>query len=384
MAFLELDNLRKEFGDLVAVNDVSLSIEEGQFVTIVGPSGCGKSTILRSITGLETPTAGEIRLQGEDITELPPYRRNIGLVFQDYALFPHKTVFENVAFGLKMRNASKAEQKERVEEMLRMVNLEGYQEKYPKECSGGEQQRIAVARAIAFDPDLVLMDEPLSNLDKNLRTSIRSELRRIQDETGVTTVYVTHNQNEALSLGDKLAVMNGGRLEQYDDPETAYREPQTRFVADFLGRSTEVPGTYHRRNGTAFAELAGGIEMQVQPREGLSEGDQVSLFLRDEKLKLVDGDRPDANVLDGTIESVDYRGRDINYYISIPELDQTLQVSHIADHSTEVFHGLGDDVSIYIEPENVTCLPAEGALTDLTQADDGQAPSQPSESEEAP
>ncbi|MXR21285.1 ABC transporter ATP-binding protein [Halobacterium bonnevillei] len=359
MAFLELDNLRKEFGDLVAVDGVSLSIEEGQFVTIVGPSGCGKSTILRSITGLETPSSGEIRLEGTDITELPAYRRNIGLVFQDYALFPHKTVFENVAFGLKMRGAPKAEQRERVEEMLEMVNLEGYQEKYPEECSGGEQQRIAVARAIAFDPDLVLMDEPLSNLDKNLRTSIRSELRRIQDETGVTTVYVTHNQNEALSLGDKLAVMNDGHLEQFDDPETVYRNPQTRFVADFLGRSTEVRGTYHRQNGEAVAELGGGIELQVQPSGSLADGDPASLFLRDEKLKLVDGSAPTENVLEGIIESVDYRGRDINYFIEVPKIGQTVQVSHIADHSTETFHTLGDAVSVYIEPENVTCLPAD-------------------------
>ena len=358
MAFLELDDVRKEFGDLVAVDDVSLSIEEGQFVTIVGPSGCGKSTILRSITGLETPTSGEIRLEGNDITDLPPYRRNIGLVFQDYALFPHKTVFENVAFGLKMRGASDEEQRERVEEMLRMVNLEGYEEKYPKECSGGEQQRIAVARAIAFDPDLVLMDEPLSNLDKNLRTSIRSELRRIQDETGVTTVYVTHNQNEALSLGDKLAVMNDGRLEQFQEPETVYREPQTRFVADFLGRSTELPGTFRRRNGDAVAELDGGVELVVGNDDSLAEDDDVALFLRDEKLKLVDGTAPTENVIDGTIESVDYRGRDVNYYIHVPALEQTLQVSHIADNSTEMFHELGDHVSMYVEPENVTCLPA--------------------------
>jgi ABC-type Fe3+/spermidine/putrescine transport system ATPase subunit len=359
MAFLELQNLRKEFGDLVAVEDVSLEIEEGSFVTIVGPSGCGKSTILRSITGLETPTSGEIRLQGSDITELPPYRRNIGLVFQDYALFPHKTVFDNVAFGLKMRGADEDEQRERVERMLEMVNLEGYEQKYPNECSGGEQQRIAVARAIAFDPDLVLMDEPLSNLDKNLRTSIRSELRRIQAETGVTTVYVTHNQNEALSLGDKLAVMNDGRLEQYDAPETVYRYPETPFVADFLGRSTELNGTYQSRNGTGVARLGEDVEMTVPTVDGAADGETVSLFLRDEKLKLVNGTAPEVNVLEGTIESVDYRGRDINYFIDVPALGQTVQVSHVSDHSTEEFHTVGDEVQVYIEPENVTCLRAD-------------------------
>jgi ABC-type Fe3+/spermidine/putrescine transport system ATPase subunit len=356
MAFLELDNLTKEFGDLVAVEDVSLSIEEGSFVTIVGPSGCGKSTILRSITGLETPTSGEIRLEGDSILELPPYRRNIGLVFQDYALFPHKTVFENVAFGLKMRGASEDEQRERVEQMLEMVNLEGYQEKYPKECSGGEQQRIAVARAIAFDPDLVLMDEPLSNLDKNLRTSIRSELRRIQAETGVTTIYVTHNQNEALSLGDKLAVMNDGRLEQYDEPEAVYRNPETRFVADFLGRSTELTGTYRSRDGAGVADLDGSVEMQVSDDDDLADGDPVSLFLRDEKLKLANGASPDVNALEGTIESVDYRGRDVNYFVEVEGLGETVQVSHIPDESSGEFHAVGDSVQVYIEPENVTCL----------------------------
>jgi len=359
MAFLELDALSKQFGDLTAVDDVSLDIEEGSFVTIVGPSGCGKTTILRSITGLETPSSGEIRLQGEDITELPPYRRNIGLVFQDYALFPHKTVFDNVAFGLKMRGASEERQRERVEEMLEMVNLEGYEEKYPNECSGGEQQRIAVARAIAFDPDLVLMDEPLSNLDKNLRNSIRTELRRIQNETGVTTVYVTHNQNEALSLGDKLAVMNNGELEQYDAPETVYRNPSSPFVADFLGRSTQVHGTYHRQNGTATARLGpadSGLELTVPPNDDIADGDEVSVFLRDEKLKLHDGSQPRDNTFAGVIEDVDYRGRDVNYFIHVPELDQTIQVSHIPDNASSDFLDVGDDAQVYILPENITCL----------------------------
>ena len=355
---LTLQSISKEFGDLTAVDDVSFQIESGELVTLVGPSGCGKTTILRSITGLETPTSGEIRLEGRDITELPPYRRNIGLVFQDYALFPHKTVFDNIAFGLKMRGESEEKRRATVEEMLEMVNLEGYEEKYPEECSGGEQQRIAVARALAFDPDLVLMDEPLSNLDKNLRTTIRGELRRIQDETGVTTVYVTHNQNEALSLGDKLAVINDGELEQYDTPETVYREPNTPFVADFLGRSTELRGTYALRNGEAVAALQGDFELAVPVDDDIADGTTVSLFLRDEKLKLVNGNRPSVNVIEGSIESVDYRGRDINYFIRVPGIDQTLQVSHIADHSTETFRELGDTVAMHIEPENVTCLPA--------------------------
>lgn len=356
MTFLEIDGLTKRFGDLTAVDDVSLSIEEGSFVTIVGPSGCGKTTVLRTITGLETATGGEIRLEGRDITELPPYRRNIGLVFQDYALFPHKTVFENVAFGLKMRGASEDRQRTKVEEMLETVNLEGYEEKYPGECSGGEQQRIAVARALAFDPDLVLMDEPLSNLDKNLRTSIRGELRRIHNETEVTTIYVTHNQNEALSLGDKLAVMNDGRLEQFDDPQTVYRHPETPFVANFLGRSTELVGTYRVRNGRGRVELAGGLELTVPVHDDFEDGREVSLFLRDERLKLAtDGQEP-ANPIDGVIASVDYRGRDINYYVEVPPIDQTVQVSHVIDQSDERVLDVGEEIRLYIEPENITCL----------------------------
>lgn len=358
MAFLEIEHLTKRFGDLTAVDDVSLSVEEGSFVTIVGPSGCGKTTVLRTISGLEQPTSGEIRLQGESITTLPPYRRNIGLVFQDYALFPHKTVAENIAFGLKMRGTDREERRNVVDEMLDIVNLEGYQEKYPDECSGGEQQRIAVARALAFDPDLVLMDEPLSNLDKNLRNTVRNELREIQAETGVTTVYVTHNQNEALSLGDKLAVLNNGRLEQYDAPENVYQNPASEFVADFLGRATRLVGTVDFENGTAFARLANGGRITLPDGANLDAGDSVALFLRDEKLQLSPASGGGPNDFPGEVVDIDYRGRDVNYFVLVDELGSTLQVSHIPGEGERQFYEEGEEVYVSIAPNALTYVPS--------------------------
>lgn len=360
MAFLEIDNLTKKFGDLTAVNDVSLSVEEGSFVTIVGPSGCGKTTVLRTISGLEQPTSGDIRLGGESITTLPPYRRNIGLVFQDYALFPHKTVAENIAFGLKMRGASSDEQRSVVEEMLEIVNLEGYEGKYPDECSGGEQQRIAVARALAFDPDLVLMDEPLSNLDKNLRNTVRNELREIQAETGVTTVYVTHNQNEALSLGDKLAVLNNGRLEQYEAPENVYQNPGSEFVADFLGRATRVFGTVEFDDGTPVAVLENQGRVQLPDDVALDTGDDIALFLRDEKLQLYPAPTGGPNDFLGEVVDIDYRGRDVNYFIRVKKLNETLQVSHIPGEGDIQFYDEGDEVYISIDPEALTYVQSSG------------------------
>ncbi|WP_327053556.1 ABC transporter ATP-binding protein [Halomicrococcus gelatinilyticus] len=352
MTYLEIDDLVKQFGDLTAVDDVSFTVEEGEFVTVVGPSGCGKTTTLRMIAGLEDPTAGTIRIRGDDITSLPAYERDIGVVFQDYALFPHKTVFENIAFGLKMRGASEAEQEAAVEEMLRIINLEGYEDQYPHECSGGEQQRVAVARALAFDPDLVLMDEPLSNLDKKLRQSMRTELKRIQRETGVTTIYVTHNQTEALSMGDNIAVLNDGRLEQFGDPKAAYQDPDTPFVADFLGQSSQVSGTF-RHNGSGPEVVSdGGTTIDVTPKDDVTDGDDVEVFLRNELLSLVDGESNGANVFEGEVRNVDYQGSDVNYFVSVPSLGTTVMVSATTGMQQTTFSE-GTSVELAIDPADV-------------------------------
>lgn len=356
MAFLEIDNLRKEFGDTVAVNGISLSVEQGEFVTVVGPSGCGKTTTLLTVAGLQSPTSGSIRLRGRDLTNHPAYERDIGVVFQDYALFPHKTVAENIAFGLKMRGADQEEREEKVTEMLSMIDLEGYEGAYPHECSGGEQQRVALARALAFDPDLVLMDEPLSNLDKKLRVSMRTELKRIQRETGVTTIYVTHNQTEALSMGDRLAVMNGGNLEQFDEPKRAYEQPASPFVADFLGKSSRTDGILRLIGENSGAEVhLDGTSMSVEPRDGIGDGDEVAVFLRTELVSIHPNPPTVENAFSGTVKEIDYQGRDTVYFVSVPEFDSPVQVS--GDGRTGPF-APDDDVWVSIDPSDVIYTPA--------------------------
>ncbi|RLM89379.1 ABC transporter ATP-binding protein [Halobellus sp. Atlit-38R] len=361
MSFLEIDNLRKEFGGLTAVDGISLTVEEGEFITVVGPSGCGKSTTLLNVAGLQTPTAGTIRLRGQDLTDLPAYERDIGVVFQDYALFPHKTVGENIGFGLKMRGVDSDQRKRRVEEMLEIISLEGYAEMYPHECSGGEQQRVAVARALAFDPDLVLMDEPLSNLDKELRHSMRNELKRIQRETGVTTIYVTHNQTEALSMGDRLAVLNDGQVEQFGDPKNAYQNPETPFVAGFLGQSSRLDGVYSD-GSTPQIETTSGVTFDVTPQEHIDDGDDVALFLRNELVGFATGDADPTNTFEGVVDEVDYQGRDVVYLVDVPELDSVVEVSGKRKHGGTDVLEKGASVSISIAPEDVIFTPLEGQV----------------------
>jgi ABC-type Fe3+/spermidine/putrescine transport system ATPase subunit len=363
MAFLEIDSLRKQFGETVAVDDVSFSVEEGDFVTLVGPSGCGKTTTLLNIAGLQTPTSGSIRLRGRDLTDLPAYERDIGVVFQDYALFPHKTVAENIAFGLKMRGESKEAQEAAVDEMLQIINLEGYEDVYPHECSGGEQQRVAVARALAFEPDLVLMDEPLSNLDKKLRQSMRTELKRIQRETGVTTVYVTHNQTEALSMGDKLAVMNDGSLEQYVEPKTAYQYPASPFVADFLGQSSRLDGTLVRNDAGYEVRVTDALSLDVDHVEGFDAGDEVAVFLRNELVSFTTDEPDHPNRFQGSIRDVDYQGRDVVYYVEVPVLDQVVMVSGKSRRGEQTILEEGQSVWLTVEPNDVVYTHQENHRT---------------------
>lgn len=356
MTYLQINSLTKRFGDVTAVNDVSFSVNEGEFVTVVGPSGCGKTTTLRMIAGLEEPTSGTIRIDGTDITSLPAHRRDIGVVFQDYALFPHKTIFENIAFGLKMRGEDEQAQREAVDEMLEIIDLVGYEDTYPHECSGGEQQRVAVARALAFDPDLVLMDEPLSNLDKKLRQSMRTELKRIQAETGVTTIYVTHNQTEALSMGDDIAVLNDGRLQQYDDPKRVYREPETPFVADFLGQSSRADGVLE---GPASARLENGRTIAVSERDGFESGDPVAVFFRNELVSVTTDEPSAGNVFEGVVTELDYQGGEVNYFVDVPSLEDSIQVS-LTVSQTDSFLENGMQVWVQIDPSDVIYTPTNG------------------------
>ena len=239
---VRIEGVRKTFGDVVAVKGVDLDIEDGSFVTLLGPSGCGKTTILRMVAGLEAPTDGNIVIKGARVNEVPIHKRNLGLVFQNYALFPHKNVFDNIGFGLKYRGVEKAEITRRVGAALEIVRLPGVEKRLPAQLSGGQQQRIALARAIVIEPHVLLLDEPLSALDANLREQMRTELKNIQREIGVTTLFVTHDQDEALAMSDQVVVMDHGLVEQVGTPQEVYGQPATRFVADFLGQSNILPG----------------------------------------------------------------------------------------------------------------------------------------------
>jgi putative spermidine/putrescine transport system ATP-binding protein len=303
MATIALRHVTKKYDHVLSVDDVSLDIAEGELVAFVGPSGCGKTTTLRIIAGLVDATSGSILFDGRDVSDLPTYRRNTGMVFQGYALFPHMTVAENVAFGLQMRGIPAAAIAIRVNEALAMVQLEDYARRLPREMSGGQQQRVALARAIAIAPDALLLDEPLSALDAKLRQEVRSEIRRLQQSLGLTTVFVTHDQEEAVSIADRIVVMNAGRIEQVGSPQEVYEKPATRFVAQFIGMSNflsgevEGPGQFRIRDGNLLKYADGKVN-----------GGRQEMVVRPEKIEL--GGRPaeGLNCLEAVIDSVTYLG----------------------------------------------------------------------------
>src|SRR5436305_2846032 len=300
MARLQLSNLSKHYGDHVAVVGATLDVADGEFLVLLGPSGCGKTTTLRMIAGFVEPSGGSATIGGTDVTYLPPWRRNTGMVFQSYALFPHMTVAENVAFGLEMRRISKAEIAARTKEVLRMVRLEGYAERLPRQLSGGQQQRVALARALAVRPDVLLLDEPLSNLDAKLREEVRVEIRELQRQLGLTTIMVTHDQEEALTVADRLVVMADGEIRQIGSQRDLYERPTDRFVASFVGRST-----FHKGRVTAPGELETAGGLQLKCLDG-APGAAV-MMLRPERIHL--GGTNLDNRLPGKVEFVSYLGR---------------------------------------------------------------------------
>ncbi|WP_281685279.1 ABC transporter ATP-binding protein [Thalassobaculum salexigens] len=319
MSSVVLKNIVKRFGSYTAVHPSDLEIQEGDFVTLLGPSGCGKTTTLRMIAGLLDPSEGEILIGGKRVNDVPIHKRNLGIVFQNYALFPHKTVADNVAFGLKYRNVSKDDIARRVEEALNLVQLPHVGGRYPKELSGGQQQRIALARAIVIEPDVLLLDEPLSALDANLREDMRVELKRIQHQIGVTTVFVTHDQSEALAMSDRIVVMSGGRIEQVGTPEEVYNRPRSEFVANFLGASNILDGVCRERGAeTATLEvpLFGTVPVPQDKAAGVSDG-PAKLVLRAEKLTLMDARADITGMIaaDATVETVDYQGQTVRYFV---------------------------------------------------------------------
>jgi iron(III) transport system ATP-binding protein len=333
-AGIRIEKVSKRFshrvkGEVYAARDVSLDVAPGEFVTLLGPSGCGKTTTLRMIAGFETPNAGRITIGGEDITGLPVNRRNIGFVFQNYALFPHLSVFENVAYGLQVRERPRAELEREVGEVLALVGLAAYGSQFPNQLSGGEQQRVALARAIVIKPRVLLFDEPLSNLDARLRVQMRREIRELQKRLAITTVYVTHDQEEAMAVSDRIAVMNGGTIVQIGSAEDLYLRPADEFVAQFIGRVNLIPGS-----------VAGAAVRRVVRPEMI-------------RLSRAAGTGRTDSILTGTILSRTYLGEKTEYLVSCA--GQTLQV---ACHGTgpEANIAEGTQVSVLL-PENVALLP---------------------------
>jgi len=312
MTHLELTHLHKSFGSAVAVEDFNLAVAQGEFISFLGPSGCGKTTTLRMIAGFELPTSGKIAINGADLTYTPPNKRNVGMVFQSYALFPNMTVAQNVGYGLKIAGKTKAEIEARVAEMLALIQMEKFAARYPYQLSGGQQQRVALARALAIRPQVLLLDEPLSALDAKIRLELRQEIRRIQRQLGITTIYVTHDQEEALSLSDRIVVMSQGRIEQIGTPTAIYNEPATEFVAQFVGHINLLPVEVIT---PAEGVVRLGAQVIRAGRFGHLNGRPVRLAVRPEELNpgFVEG----LNNLSGRVESVTYLGSIVRIRVEV-------------------------------------------------------------------
>jgi spermidine/putrescine transport system ATP-binding protein len=320
---VRLERVTKRFDDVVAVDDLSLEIEQGSFFALLGPSGCGKTTTLRMIGGFEEPTAGTIFLGDRDVTGLPPYRRDVNTVFQSYALFPHLSIFENVAFGLRRQGADRKTLRGRVLEILRLVELEGMDRRKPRQLSGGQQQRVALARALVCSPRVLLLDEPLGALDLKLRKQMQLFLKRIQHEIGITFVHVTHDQEEAMTMADRIAVMSKGRIEQLGSPDELYERPQTPFVAGFLGVSNLLPGTVA---GPELVRLDDGTQVQVAPDALRGRTGRVAVGIRPEKIHI---DGAETNMLAGTVEESAYVGVATQYVVETASGRLTVYVQNV-------------------------------------------------------
>jgi spermidine/putrescine transport system ATP-binding protein len=357
---LEIEDIIKDFGDLRAVDVPSITLRDGEFFTLVGPSGSGKSTLLRMIAGLETPSSGRIKISGEDVTTVPANKRPTALIFQHFQLFPHKPVAENIAFPLKMNGVGKAERQSRASELLKFVDLEGYEKKYPEQLSGGEQQRISLARGLISEPDILLLDEPLASLDRNLREQLQVELRKFQRRLGTTFIYVTHNQEVALTMSDRIAVMDGGSVEQLGEPMNVYKQPETEFVATFLGEVNTIDGTIASTDGSTAVVSKGGVKLTGRAGSDLAVGESARLCVKSEAINIEDGNAAKDTRVTGTLQDEIFTGKNVNYFIKPDEVDlnpDELIVSEAANNRHEL--NTGDTVTLSWEPSSAHIFPTE-------------------------
>jgi spermidine/putrescine transport system ATP-binding protein len=348
---VEMQDILKQFitpegGILSAVNHVTMQIKDGEFFSLLGPSGCGKTTSLRMIAGFELPTSGKVLIRGKEMSQVPAFQRPVNTVFQQYALFPHMTVEQNIGFGLEMKGVGKAERSKRVSEVLEMVRLPGMEMRRAKQLSGGQQQRIALARALVNKPEVLLLDEPLGALDLKLRKEMQLELKTLQREVGITFIYVTHDQEEALTMSDRIAVMNKGEALHIGKPEEIYERPANKFVADFIGETNFLDGVIKGQNGSAVEiELAGSGVIHVESSRKFTTGQQVSVAVRPEKLRL-NHEISGGNNLKGRVEDVIYIGTDTHYGVRFPGGQKARVREQNISQAQKVIAGVGDEATL--------------------------------------
>ncbi|MGI6853834.1 ABC transporter ATP-binding protein [Mesorhizobium sp. 1B3] len=356
---IQVLEVMKRYGAATAVDHVSFNVAQGEFVSLLGPSGCGKTTTLRMIAGFIAPTGGALRVHDRDVTHLPPNKRDLGFVFQNYALWPHMTVAENVGFGLKLRKKSRAFIRDKIAESLSVTGLSGYEDRLPRQLSGGQQQRVALARALALEPQVLLMDEPLSNLDRALRVTMRRELKELQARMKMTTLYVTHDQEEALSLSNRVVIMNKGRVEQIAAPYELYENPATSFVADFVGVTNFLEGVASGVDGRAIGvKLSSGQVLRAIAKETVTSGTEVRALIRPERVTLMTASIEGENVLTGRVILSEYFGAVLRYSVRLDSGD----VLRSEVHNFDGFIEDGAKVWIRVLPEHLRVIPQETAV----------------------
>jgi ABC-type Fe3+/spermidine/putrescine transport system ATPase subunit len=359
LAVLELEDVVKKYGEVLGVGPVSFRTKEGEFLSLLGPSGCGKTTCLRCIAGLEDLTEGTVKVDGVPIDDKPPNKRDVGMVFQQHALFPHLKVFDNVAFGLKLSKRPRAEIRDRVSYGLRLVELEGFEGRYPHQLSGGQQQRVALARTLVMEPSILLFDEPLSNLDLKLRIQMRNEIKMLHRKLKKTSIYVTHDQGEALALSDRVVVISHGKIQQIGTPKEIYEAPNSRFVADFIGESNIVKGRLESldRDGMPFVRTDGGMELKSRDElclEHCPVGGEVFVAIRHERILIGDEREGGPNLFPGKVDEIMYLGEGVQFIISTDYGHRLMVVNKTDDEVMRI--KVGDRVYFRIDPRDVKVI----------------------------